>query len=69
MNCIIVDDDNLSRKIIESFVQKTEFLNLVASFDNAIESIKAFDGPDPIDLIFIDIEMHEMTGIEFLNTL
>ncbi|MDD2565143.1 MAG: LytTR family DNA-binding domain-containing protein [Salinivirgaceae bacterium] len=69
MNCIIIDDDKLSRKIIESFVAKTDFLTLVASYDNAIDSIKAFDGTELIDLIFLDIEMPEMTGIEFLNTL
>jgi DNA-binding LytR/AlgR family response regulator len=69
MNCIIVDDDNMSRKVVESFVEKTEFLHLIGSYDSAMESLKAFEGPDTVDLIFLDIEMPEMTGLEFLNTL
>ncbi len=69
MNCIIVDDDKLSRKVVENFVEKTEFLNLIGSFDSAMESLKAFEGPETVDLIFLDIEMPEMTGLEFLNTL
>jgi DNA-binding LytR/AlgR family response regulator len=59
----------MSRKVVESFVEKTEFLHLIGSYDSAMESLKAFEGPDTVDLIFLDIEMPEMTGLEFLNTL
>jgi len=69
MNCIVVDDDLLSRKIIEEFVKKTETLNLIESYDNALDAIQAFNGPEAIDLIFLDIEMPEMSGLDFLNTL
>lgn len=69
INCIVVDDDLLSRKIIEEFVKKTESLNLVESYDNALDAIQAFNGPDTIDLIFLDVEMPEMSGLDFLNTL
>ena len=69
MRCIIIDDDNLSRKVIESFVEKTDFLKLVGSYGSAIESMKAFEGSEPIDLIFLDVEMPEMSGLEFLKTL
>ncbi|HON17535.1 MAG TPA: LytTR family DNA-binding domain-containing protein [Salinivirgaceae bacterium] len=69
MRCIIIDDDELSRKVVESLVEKAEFLELVGSYVNAVESLKAFRENPPIDLIFLDIEMPEMTGLEFLNTL
>ncbi len=69
MRCIIIDDDDLSRKVIESFVEKTEFLELVGSYSNAIDSLKAFKEGGTVDLIFLDVEMPEMTGLEFLNSL
>lgn len=69
MNCIIIDDDKLSRKVIEEFVQKTEFLNLINTYSNALEAMNAFSGEDEIHLIFLDIEMPEMSGLEFIKTL
>ncbi len=69
MNCIIIDDDLMSRKIIEEFISRTEQLNLVASYDNAVDAINAFTEDSDIDLIFLDIEMPEMSGIDFLESL
>jgi DNA-binding LytR/AlgR family response regulator len=69
MNCIIIDDDKLSRKVIEEFIERTESTSLVASFESAIDAINSIKvSPVEIDLVFLDIEMPEMTGIEFLNT-
>ncbi|MDX9694875.1 MAG: LytTR family DNA-binding domain-containing protein [Bacteroidales bacterium] len=70
INCIIIDDDVLSRRVVEEFVNRTDFLSLKYSFENAVEAIKRSDiFNDEIDLIFLDIEMPEMDGIDFLNTL
>ena len=70
MNCIVIDDDALSRRVIEEFITRTDFLELKNSFQNAVEAINALDKhPEEIDLIFLDIEMPEMDGIDFLNTL
>jgi DNA-binding LytR/AlgR family response regulator len=69
MNCIVIDDDKLSRRIIEEFIKKIDFLDLVASFDNAVDAISLFKAGNEINLIFLDIEMPEMTGIEFIKTL
>ena len=67
MKCIIIDDDRLVREITESFVQKTAPLVLLHSLSSALDAMNVLNAGDNIDLIFLDIEMPEMTGIEFLN--
>ena len=69
MNCIIIDDDLMSRRVIEEFVERTEQLILLNSYENAVDAINAFNTGEDIDLIFLDIEMPEMSGIDFLETL
>lgn len=69
MNCIIIDDDPLSLQVVEEFVKRTEFLELKYTFNDAVEAINTINvSEENIDLIFLDIEMPEMSGIEFLNT-
>jgi DNA-binding LytR/AlgR family response regulator len=69
MDCIIIDDDKLSRRILEEFVGKTEGLFLKKSFADAIEAINFLKNEEEIQLVFLDIEMPQMNGIEFLNSL
>jgi len=69
MNCIIIDDDLMSRRIIEEFVNKTSELNLLYSFPNAVEAINTIQDVNNIQLIFLDIELPEMSGMEFLASL
>lgn len=70
MNCIVIDDDALSRRVIEEFITRTDFLEYKHSFQTAVEAINIINQEqDDIDLIFLDIEMPEMDGIDFLNTL
>ncbi|HBH47796.1 MAG TPA: DNA-binding response regulator [Bacteroidales bacterium] len=69
MNCIIIDDDLMSRRVIEEFVGRTEQLILLNSYENAVDAINAFNTGEDVDLIFLDIEMPEMSGIDFLETL
>ena len=69
MNCIIIDDDKLSRRVIEEFVNKTEGLHLLHSFSTAVEAVNKFKNDEEVHLIFLDIEMPEMSGIDFLNSL
>ena len=69
MNCIIIDDDKLSRRVIEEFINKTESLVLIGSFPAAVDAINFLKLHENIDLIFLDIEMPEMSGIDFLGTL
>ncbi len=64
LNCIVVDDEPLALGLIESYVKKTPFLNLVGSYSSAVEASKIFSESAP-DLMFLDIQMPEMNGLEF----
>jgi DNA-binding LytR/AlgR family response regulator len=69
MNCIIIEDDPLSIRIIEEFVRKTDELDLLASFASAVDAINYFQKENDVELIFLDIELPEMSGMEFLESL
>jgi DNA-binding LytR/AlgR family response regulator len=68
MKCIIVDDEPLAIEILESYVARIEELELTGTFRNAIAAF-SFVQQNPVDLIFLDIEMPKLSGIEFLKTL
>ena len=68
MNCIIVDDEPLAREAIEILVKDTSQLNLTGMFNNAIGASK-FMEENPVDLIFLDIQMPGITGIEFAHNI
>jgi len=62
LNCIVVDDEPIAREIIESFITKTPNLNLIGSFENAIDVID-FSKKERVDIYFLDINMPELNGI------
>jgi DNA-binding LytR/AlgR family response regulator len=68
MNCLVVDDEKFSREIIKVFVNKTDSLNLIAECQSAAEAFSALRNND-IDLVFLDVEMPEMSGIELMQVL
>ncbi|MEP5611342.1 MAG: LytTR family DNA-binding domain-containing protein [Cyclobacteriaceae bacterium] len=68
IKCMIVDDEPLAGEVLESYISRVESLELVASCTNAVS---AFDElkKHPVDLIFLDIQMPKLTGIEFLKVI
>jgi len=66
--CLIVDDEPLAIKLIESHVQKLENLEVVGTCTNAMAAFDILRNKR-VDLMFMDIQMPQITGIEFLKTL
>lgn len=66
MRCIVVDDDPISRESVRSCIQKTPGLQLVGIYSNAFEAGMAMQKYE-LDLVFLDVEMPDMTGLEFLE--
>ena len=68
INCITVDDEPLALDKIREYIKRIGYLNLLESFDNALDAIN-FMKDDKVDLIFLDIQMEELTGIQMLEAL
>jgi len=66
--CIIVDDEPLAQQVIENHINKTEGLTLLKKCGNAVEAFNCISQSD-VDLIFLDIKMPFMSGIEFIKSL
>lgn len=68
INCIIIDDEPLGRDVVKSFAKEVSYLNILGTFENPVEAMIFIKG-NPVDLIFSDIEMPKITGLELLKTL
>lgn len=66
-SCIIIEDEPLALERTKGFVVKTPFLNLLNSFDNALDGL-AFLNANKVDLLFLDINMDELSGIDLLES-
>ncbi|MBP8792539.1 MAG: response regulator transcription factor [Lutibacter sp.] len=68
ITCIIVDDEPMAINLVESYVEKTPFLELKKKCSSAIEAME-FIKTTPVDVLFLDIQMPDLTGIEFSRML
>lgn len=66
LNCIVIDDEPLAIRLLSDYIEKTDGLALLKAFSNPIEALQYADENRP-DLIFLDIQMPELTGIQFMK--
>lgn len=68
IKCLVIDDEPVARKGIAGYVEQTPFLELFATCKSALEANEILQ-EEAIDLLFLDIEMPDLTGIEFMRSL
>lgn len=68
INCIIIDDEPLARKGLKEYIADTDFLVLVGEFDNPVKATELL-GKGEVQLLFLDIQMPKITGLEFFKML
>jgi len=68
INCAIIDDEPLAAELLASYAKKTPFLNLIGSYNSAVTAMKELRD-NPADLLFLDIQMPELSGLEFAKIL
>ena len=68
INCVVIDDEPLARAGLKEYIADIDFLNLVGEFDNALAATSLIDS-GAVDLLFLDIQMPKITGIDFFKTL
>jgi two-component system LytT family response regulator len=68
LNCVVIDDHRLERMLLEEYISKYSYLKIAASFQNPVESLD-FIRQGNTDLLFIDVDMPLMSGIELLKSL
>ena len=66
LECIAVDDEPLALGLVCAFIEKTPFLNLAGRYSSAVEALQVINSK-PIDVIFLDIQMPDLTGIELID--
>ena len=68
INCLIIDDEIAAIEVLEHFVKQVPQLNLIASTSNPIEGLSIVQ-EQPVDLIFLDVHMPEISGIDFIKAI
>lgn len=68
INCIIIDDEPLARRGLKEYIADTDFLKFVNEFDNPLKAAPLVNSGE-VQLLFLDIQMPKLTGLEFYRTL
>src|ERR1700677_1791857 len=66
LKCIIIDDEPIARKVLQEFIEEIDFLELSGQAENPLKAISLLTNND-IDIIFLDINMPKINGIDFLK--
>ncbi len=69
MRCVIIDDDQLTRRILSEYISRTDFLVEVGQYGDLTEAICALQQDPSVDLIFLDVRFPQMSGFDFLEGL
>ncbi|MBE6287490.1 MAG: response regulator transcription factor [Mediterranea massiliensis] len=64
LKCAIIDDEPLALELLESYVRKTPFLSLVGKYNNAVQAMQELPN-NQVDLLFLDIQMPQLNGLEY----
>ncbi|WP_324027298.1 LytTR family DNA-binding domain-containing protein [Maribacter sp. BPC-D8] len=64
INCVVVDDEELARELLKTYIEKLDFLNLVGEAENPLEALQLMKNHQ-VDLLFLDIQMPEIKGTDF----
>lgn len=67
LKCIIIEDEPVARKVLQEFIEEIDFLELKGYAENPLKAMPLLDGHD-IDIIFLDINMPKINGIDFLKS-
>ena len=65
LNCVIIDDEPLAQELLKSYVEKTPILNLIGVYSNPLLAMKNLVGKGTIHLMFLDIQMPGLNGLEY----
>lgn len=68
INCLLIDDEPLALQLLEDFVKKTPYLKLAGKFEEPLQALTLIESQQ-IDLLFLDIKMPDISGIEFFKSL
>jgi len=67
LNCLIIDDEPIARKLLQEYIEETDFLALVGMAENPVKAIGLINSLN-VDLVFLDINMPKMNGLDFLRS-
>lgn len=68
LKCMVIDDEPLAIQLLSTHISKVPFLELVSTYTNPMEALMSFIA-NPVDLIFLDVQMPQLTGIQFMKLL
>ncbi len=66
INCLVIDDEPLARKGLKEYIADIDFLNCIGEYDTALKAAEQISSGE-VQLLFLDIQMPKITGLEFLK--